>query len=110
MNLEAAIKVETAAPDSHFRLCSCPVCKGDNVAYVQYLLGTQEPWKVCCFDCGYTVDKQKIFRHEAQVAWNKAAKGESDERNLRKPTPQSLQGMSGQIPRLFGPLQEAGIP
>ena len=36
----------------------------------QYMTGIQEPWKVSCFDCGYTVDQQKIFKHEAQVAWN----------------------------------------
>lgn len=71
MEIECAIKVERADPDSHFRLLPCPECGGDNVAYVQYMTGIQEPWKVSCFDCGYTVDQQKIFKHEAQVAWNK---------------------------------------
>ena len=71
MDMETAISVEAAAPDSHFRLVPCPACHSDNVAYVQYMLGIQEPWKVRCFDCGYTVDQQKIFKHEAQVAWNK---------------------------------------
>lgn len=70
VDMEHAIRVDAAAPDSHFRLLPCPGCRSDNVAYVQYMLGRQEPWKVRCFDCGYTVDKQKIFRHEAQVAWN----------------------------------------
>lgn len=31
----------------------------------------RNPWKVRCFDCGYTVDQQKVFKHEAQVAWNR---------------------------------------
>lgn len=71
MELESAIKVEKAAPDSHFRLLRCPECGSDNVAYVQYMMDAQEPWKVCCFDCGFTVDQQKIFRHEAQLCWNR---------------------------------------
>ena len=71
MDLESAIRIETAEPDSQFRLLTCPDCCGDNVAYVQYMTGIQEPWKVRCFDCGYTVDQQKIFKHEAQACWNK---------------------------------------
>ena len=71
MEIEGAIKIEAAVPDSHYRLLPCPECGSDNVAYVQYMTGIQEPWKVCCFDCGFTVDQQKIFRHEAQVAWNR---------------------------------------
>ena len=71
MEIEGAIKIESAAPDSHFRLVPCPACHSDNVAYVQYMLGIQEPWKVRCFDCGHTVDKHAIFKHEAQVHWNK---------------------------------------
>ena len=70
MDLETAIKIKSAAPDSHFRLIPCPECGSNNVAYVQYMLDRQKSWKVRCFDCGYTVDKQKIFRQEAQVAWN----------------------------------------
>ena len=78
MDLESAIKVEGAAPDSHFRLRPCPRCQSDNVAYVQYVLGRrQEPWKVRCFDCGHTVDRQAILKHEAQVAWNKDGGRES---------------------------------
>lgn len=68
--METAISVQVPEKDSHFRLRTCPKCSGDNVAYVQYMLGKQEPWKVRCFDCGHTVDKRAIFRHEAQVAWN----------------------------------------
>ena len=72
MTMDGAIRVEAAVPDSHFRLRGCLCCGGDNVAYVQYSAGrNREPWKVCCFDCGYTVDQQKILKHEAQVAWNK---------------------------------------
>lgn len=71
MELESAIKVESAAPDSHFRLLNCPECGGDNMAYVQYMLDHQEPWKVQCFDCGFTVDERAIFKHEAQIHWNR---------------------------------------
>lgn len=52
MDMETAISVEAAAPDSHFRLLPCPACQSENVAYVQYSLGrNREPWKVRCFDC-----------------------------------------------------------
>jgi hypothetical protein len=54
------------------------------VAYVQYMIGRQEPWKVRCFDCGYTVDQQKIFKHEAQVAWNKNAEVAAYDGNQRQ--------------------------
>ena len=81
MEIEGAIKVETAAPDSHFLLLPCPECHSDNVAYIQYMFGIQEPWKVMCFDCGHTVDAQKIFRHEAQVAWNREVRHENEENN-----------------------------
>lgn len=33
-----------------------------------------EPWRVQCFDCGHTVDKQAIFRHNAQRHWNEEAR------------------------------------
>lgn len=82
MDLEHAIRIDAAAPYSHFRLLPCPECGGDNVAYVQYMTGIQEPWKVSCFDCGYTVDQQKIFKHEAQVAWNKEKR--NDGNHLRR--------------------------
>lgn len=91
MDLEHAIKGESAAPDSHFRLLPCPGCRSDNVAYVQYMLGRQEPWKVRCFDCGYTVDQQKIFKHEAQVAWNTNARGEDYERTDRQYPTEAMQ-------------------
>lgn len=84
MDLEHAIRVDAAAPDSHFRLLPCPCCHSENVAYVQYMLGRQEPWKVRCFDCGYTVDQQKIFKHEAQVAWNKNAEVATYDGNQRQ--------------------------
>lgn len=69
--LTNAIAVMKPEPDSHFLLLPCPVCKSDNVAYVEYKEGIQEPWRVCCFDCGYTVDKQSVLRHDAQKHWNK---------------------------------------
>ena len=65
------IQIVKPEPDSHFLLLNCPECHGDNVAYVQYKQGVQEPWRVRCFDCGHTVDKQAIFRHEAQGHWNR---------------------------------------
>ena len=72
MDLETAIRIETAEADSHFRLMACPECGSDNVAYVQYSAGEdQEPWKVRCFDCGFTVDCQAASKHEAQVGWNR---------------------------------------
>jgi len=78
-DMETAISVEAAAPDSHFRLLPCPACQSENVAYVQYSQGrNREPWKVRCFDCGYTVDMQKIFKHEAQVAWNQEERHDGD--------------------------------
>ena len=49
----------------------CPECGGDNVAYVQYKQGNQEPWRVRCFDCGHTVDRRAAGRHEAQGHWNR---------------------------------------
>lgn len=101
MDLEHAIKVESAAPDSHFRLLPCPGCRSDNVAYVQYMLGRQEPWKVRCFDCGYTVDQQKIFKHEAQVAWNKNAGGEDYGRDNRQLAAETLQRVSVQKACVF---------
>lgn len=74
MEIECAIKVERADPDSHFRLLPCPGCRSDNVAYVQYSLGrNREPWKVRCFDCKYTVDRQADCKHDAQAHWNKNA-------------------------------------
>ena len=70
MVLTDAIAVIKPEPDSHF-LLPCPECKSDNVAYVGYMLGIQEPWRVQCFDCGHTVDRQAAFRHEAQGHWNR---------------------------------------
>ena len=71
MCLDNAIQIKVPEPDSHFLLRGCPKCQSDNVAYVQYKQGAQEPWRVQCFQCGHAVDKQALFRHEAQIAWNK---------------------------------------
>lgn len=101
MDLEHAIKVESAAPDSHFRLLPCPGCRSDNVAYLQYMLGRQEPWKVRCFDCGYTVDLQKIFKHEAQVVWNQNARGEDYGRYDQQFAAETLQRVSVQEACVF---------
>lgn len=51
MLLGNVVSIKKPEPDSHFRLRNCPVCNGDNVAYVEYKKGTQEPWRVDCFDC-----------------------------------------------------------
>ena len=67
--MDDVIQVLVPDPESQFRLRRCK-CGSDNVAYCQYLLGRQELWRVRCFDCGFTVDRHRLFRHEAQVAWN----------------------------------------
>lgn len=101
MDLEHAIRIDAAAPDSHFRLLPCPCCHSDNVAYVQYMIGCQEPWKVRCFDCGYTVDQQRIFKHEAQVAWNKTVRGDDYDRTDRKLAAEALQRLPVQKACVF---------
>lgn len=68
------ISIRKAEPDSQFRLINCPVCGSDNVAYVEYKSGNQEPWRVDCFECGHSVDGKSVTRHGAQVLWNKAGK------------------------------------
>lgn len=100
MEIEGAIKIESAASDSHFRLVPCPACHSDNVAYVQYLLGIQEPWKVLCFDCGHEVDRAKIFRHEARAAWNNHVKETRDARDDSYRTAETMQRL---------PVQEAWV-
>lgn len=67
--LTDAIAVVVPEPDSHYRLVPCK-CSSDNVAYVQYVSGEEEKWRVCCFDCGQTVDIGTPVRHDAQTAWN----------------------------------------
>lgn len=62
------------APDSQYRLRPCKVCKGDNVAYVEYVHQEGERWRVVCFDCGHTVDVGAKVRHDAQLAWNQEAR------------------------------------
>lgn len=85
MEIEGAIKIEKADPDSHFRLLPCPNCGSDNVAYVQYMIGIQEPWKVRCFDCGHAVDKQAIFKHEAKRYWDRVCQDRKDKPCLNCP-------------------------
>lgn len=70
--LDDAIEVRPAEPDSQYRLRPCR-CKSDNVAYVKYAAGDGEKWKVRCFDCGHTVDKGDMVRHDAQRFWNEEA-------------------------------------
>ena len=71
MLFDDAISIRKPEPDSQFRLRPCMKCKGDNAAYVEYKRGSQELWRVQCFDCGHTVDRQAVLRHEAQEHWNK---------------------------------------
>lgn len=52
MLIDNALRIIKPDPDSQYRLRSCQVCDGDDVAYVQYEDGGQEPWRVTCFDCG----------------------------------------------------------
>ena len=70
MELEGVIEIKKPDPDSHYRLRPCRICKGGNVAYVQYQAVDNEVWRVQCFDCGHTVDKGYTVRHDAQLAWN----------------------------------------
>ena len=106
MTMDGAIRVEAAAPDSHFRLMGCPCCGGDNVAYVQYSAGRKrEPWKVRCFDCGYTVDKEAACKHDAQLNWNKEMRYD---RNHQRRAAQSVQGLPGTVPGMLSPLHERG--
>lgn len=71
MYIDDAIEIKKPAPDSHFLLKQCKVCKGDNVAYVKYMAGQKEMYRVSCFDCGHTVKSGTAFcAHDAQIAWN----------------------------------------
>lgn len=64
--MPSTLEVIRPDPDSHFRLVSCKVCRGEDVCY-EYHLG----WRVRCQACGHAVDIGTHVRHEAQVAWNK---------------------------------------
>lgn len=73
MMLDDVIEIKKADPDSRYRLRPCR-CGSDNVAYVHYEARGGEAWRVQCFDCGHTVDKNNRVRHDAQIAWNKEVK------------------------------------
>ena len=75
MSMDDVIEIKIAAPDSQYRLCNCRKCKSDNVAYA---LGVDEMWRVRCFDCGFEGPGAAV-RHDAQLLWNKAVKGENHE-------------------------------
>lgn len=71
MYIDDAIRITKPEPDSHFRLLPCRQCKGDNVAYVQYLDKDRVLYRVSCFDCGFTVKPEDAAcAHDAQLAWN----------------------------------------
>ena len=72
MTMDDVIQIIMPAPDSHFLLLPCPVCMGDNVAYVQKT-NDGELWHGKCFDCGYT-GEGAAARHDAQLNWNKKSK------------------------------------
>ena len=69
--MDDEILIVKPEPDSQFRLKPCR-CGSDNVAFAQYSADGTEPWRVRCFDCGYTVDRVQHMRHGAQLAWNVA--------------------------------------
>lgn len=76
MTMNDVIQIIMPAPDSHFLLLPCPVCMGDNVAYVQRktnMVMEGEMWHGKCFDCGYT-GEGAAARHDAQLTWNKKSK------------------------------------
>lgn len=106
MTFYGAIKIEAAEPDSQFRLVNCSCCGGDNVAYVQYSAGRiREPWKVRCFDCGYTVDKEAACKHDAQGYWNEEVRNvRHDQKRAAKPMPWLRIPVSG----MLGTVQETG--
>ena len=72
MSMDDVIQIITTAPDSQFVLLPCPVCQGDNVAYVQ-TANDGEMWHGKCFDCGFTGDGAAV-RHDAQLLWNNESK------------------------------------
>ena len=72
MSMDDVIQIIAPQPDSQYRLCGCPKCKGDNVAYMQRktnMVLEGEMWHGKCFDCGYTGDGA-VIRHDAQLLWN----------------------------------------
>ena len=66
MIMDDAVKIVKPNQDGSYRLVRCK-CGSDNVAYV---LGTDDLWRVRCFDCGHTGAGDKV-QHEAQLKWNK---------------------------------------
>ena len=73
--LDDVLEIKKADPDSQYRLRPCKKCRSENVAYEHYNGRGGAAWRVKCFDCGYTVDKGNMVRHDAQVNWNKGVMG-----------------------------------
>ena len=76
MSMDDVIQIITPEPDSQFLLLPCPVCHGNNVAFVQRktnMVMQGEMWHGKCFDCGYTGDGA-VVRHDSQRNWNKAVR------------------------------------
>lgn len=69
MIMDNVVEIKKPLPDSHFVLLPC-LCGSDNVAYVKYLQGCEELWRVQCFDCNRTVDLGTGVQHQVQVVWN----------------------------------------
>ena len=78
MALDDVIQIITPASDSQYVLLPCPVCNGDNVAYVLKVhegncFGKTVLWHGRCFDCDHTGEGAEV-RHDAQLLWNKKSK------------------------------------
>ena len=73
MSMDDVIQIIPPAPDSQYRLLSCPACQGDNVAYVQKKTNDEELWHGKCFDCGFEGQGAAV-RHDAQLLWNKVVR------------------------------------
>lgn len=69
MSMDDVIQVKVPEPDSQYCLRACPVCHGDNVAYIQ-TASDGELWHGKCFDCGH-MGKGAEVQHDAQISWNR---------------------------------------
>ena len=64
------IAIQTADPDSHFRLRPCGACGSDGAAYVLRQSGGKQFWQAECQECGHKGAKAET-KHGAQVLWNR---------------------------------------
>ncbi len=68
MRMNDTIEIIKPDYDSHFKLLPCQC--GSDAAYVKYIAGNDERWRVQCFTCGALVDLGTEIRHTVQMAWN----------------------------------------